>query len=244
MAQLRKQIQVNVIIKLSDDKMEEEAAHATTTGRAAFKDCMNHHRADGSTILLTLDPRIQAEYTVVDDGKTHWETFASSYTSKMKLKMFEMREDLQSIKLADCRDDDNNASRIDPEVKDCNHLDGPTTTDTDAANTNPNAMKIAKISEQQHIFYLLRGMRRTDQWKVFVEHLMDKNATMSTSPDAIIIKLVEKKAAIKRDNRLTPDAMVCVKQGSKGGRVCKVGRSPKRDKRDNQGDNDRKEKDL
>jgi len=195
-----------------------------------------------------MEPRIQAEYTVVDDAKTLWEKLASAYKSKLKLNNFEIRVDLWSIKLQDCGDDDNYVSLIDWKVKDYNLCGGPSTTGTDAADTdtNANAKTIAKMSEQEHIFYLLRGIPRNDKWKVFLELMMDKNATMTATPYDIVTKLVEMEAAIKGENGLAPEALLFAKKGGKGGRGSKVGKSPKRDKRDDKRDNkdDRKEKDL
>jgi hypothetical protein len=248
MALLLEQKQVYGIIKGYDEKPEEPAANVTAREKAAFKDWMNRHGVARSTILLGMEPRIQAEYTVVDDAKTLWEKLASAYKSKLKLNIFEIREDHWSIKLQDCGDVDNYASRIDRKVKDYNHCAGPSTTDTDA----DTAMTIGKMSEQEHIFYLLRGIPRNVEWKVFLELMMDKNATMTTTPDEIVTKLVEKEAAIKRENGLAPEELLFAKKGSKGGnggnggKAGKGGRSPRMDKRDDKRDNkdERKEKDF
>jgi acylphosphatase len=69
MALLLEQKQVYGIIKGYDDKLEEAAANATATEKAAFKDCMNRHGVARSTILLGIQPRIPTEYTVVNDVK-------------------------------------------------------------------------------------------------------------------------------------------------------------------------------
>jgi len=249
------QKQVYGIIKGYNDKPEEPAAKATAIEKAAFKNWMNHHGVARSTILLGMEPRIQAEYMVVDDVKTLWEKLASAYKSKLKLNIFEIREDLWSIKLQDSGDVDNYASRIDRKAKDYNLRAGPTapsTTDTDA--DTDSAKTIAKMSEQEHIIHLLHGIPRNNEWKVFLEPMMDKNATMTATPDEIVTKLVEKEAAIKRENGLAPEALLFAKKGGKGGsggyggKAGKGGRSPRRDKRhdkrDNKGDNDRKEKDF
>jgi hypothetical protein len=78
--------------------------------------------------------------------------------------------------------------------------------------------------------------------------MMDKNATITATQDEIITKLVEKEAAIKRENGLGPEAPLFAKKDGRGGRGSKVGKSPKRDRRDNKsdnkGNNDRKEKDF
>jgi hypothetical protein len=41
-----------------------------------------------------MEPRIQADYQVFDDAKTLTEKLASAYESKLKLNIFEIREDL------------------------------------------------------------------------------------------------------------------------------------------------------
>jgi hypothetical protein len=156
MALLLEQKQVYGIIKEYDYKLDEPAANTTATAKATFKDWMNRHGIARSTILLGMAPRIQAEYTVVDDAKTVWEKVTSAYKSKLKLNIFKIREDLWSLKLQDCADVNNCASRIDRKVKDYNLCAGPTTTDTDTANTDASAKTITKMSEQEHIFYLLR----------------------------------------------------------------------------------------
>jgi len=198
MALLLEQKQVYGIIKGYDDKPEEPAANTTATEKAALKDWMNRHGVARSTILLGMEPRIQAEYMVVKDAKTLWEKLTSPYKSKPKLNIFEIREDLWSIKLQDCGDVDNYASRIDRKVKDYNLCAGPSTTDTDATDTD-SAKTIAKMSEQEHILYLLRGIPRNDEWKVFLELMMDKNARMTATPNEIVTKLIKKAASIKRN---------------------------------------------
>ena len=101
------------IIKGYNDKPEEPAANAIATEKAAFKHWMNRHGVARLTILLGMEPRIQAEYTVVDNAKTLSEKLASAYQSKLKFNIFEIRDDLWSIKLQDYGDVDNYASRID-----------------------------------------------------------------------------------------------------------------------------------
>jgi len=249
MALLLEQKQVYGIIKGYDDKPEEPVANATATEKAAFKDWMNSHGVARSTILLGMELRIQAEYTVVDDAKMLWENLASAYKSKLKVNIFDIREDLSTIKLQDCGEVDNYASQIDRKVKDYNHCAGPTapsTTDTDA--DTDTAKKISKMCEQEHIFYLLRGIRRNDKWKVFLELMTDKNATMTATSNEIVTKLVEKEAAIKRENGLASEALLFAMKGGtgggNGGQAGRGGKSPRRDKRDNKGDNAGKEKDF
>jgi hypothetical protein len=103
MALLLKPKQVYGIIKGYHDKPEEPAAIAAATEKAAFKDWMNRHGIARSTILLGMEPRIQAEYTVVDHAKTLWEKLGSAFKSKLKLNIFEIREDLLEHKATGLR---------------------------------------------------------------------------------------------------------------------------------------------
>jgi hypothetical protein len=105
--------QVHGIIKGYNDKREEPAANATATEKATFKDWMNRYGVARSTIMLSMEPRIQADYMVIDNGKTLWEKLASAYNSKLKLNIFEIGEDLWSIKLKDCGDVNNYTLWID-----------------------------------------------------------------------------------------------------------------------------------
>jgi hypothetical protein len=58
MALLLKQKRVYGITKGYDDKLEEPAANATATEKAAFKDWMNHRDVARLTILLGRELRI------------------------------------------------------------------------------------------------------------------------------------------------------------------------------------------
>jgi len=109
MALLLEQMQVYGIIKGYGDQPEEPAANAAATEKAAFKVWMNRHGVARSTFLLGMEPMIEVEYMVVDDAKTLWENLASAFKSKLKLNIFEIREDLWSIKLQDCGDVNNYA---------------------------------------------------------------------------------------------------------------------------------------
>jgi len=248
MALLLEQKPLYGINKEYEDKAEEEAANETATGKAAFIDWMNHHAVAGSTILLGMEPRIQVEYMVIDDVKMLWEKLSLAYKSRLTLNIVEIMEDLWSIKLEDCWDVDHYALQIDLKGQDSNVCAGPLTTDIHGTDTI-SAKTIARLFEQEHIFYLLHGIARNDKCKVFLALRMDENATMTATPDEIVTMLVEKEVAIKRETGLPPEALLFQKKGGKGGngsnggKAGKGSKSPERDKRDKRDNkNDRKEK--
>ena len=240
---------MNGIITGYDDKPEEPAANVTATENAAFKDWMNRHCVARSTILLGMEPRIQAEYMAIDDAKTLLQMLASAYKSKLKPNIFDIWEYHWSIKLHAYGDVNNYTSQICRKFKDfnlCAELTATLPGGPDAANTDPSAKTIAKMSEQEHIFHLLCGIPWHDELKVFLELMVDKNAMMTARPDKIVTKLVEKECAIKRENGLALEALLIGKKGGNGGdNGGKAGTGGKCPRRDNRViENDRKEKDL
>jgi len=136
--------------------------------------------------------------------------------------------------------------QIDWAINDHNLCPIPTATSTastDTADTNPNAnaKTVAKISAQEHILYLPRGIPRNDEWKVFLELMTHNDPTMTATPDEIVTKLVDREAAINRENGLSPEAPLFAKKGGKRGKCRRSGNGPMRDKKDNE--DDRKDND-
>jgi len=70
MAPILEQKQGYGIITAYSDRPQEPAANATATEMAPFNDSMDHHGVARWTILLVMDPRIHAEFMVVDNAKT------------------------------------------------------------------------------------------------------------------------------------------------------------------------------
>jgi hypothetical protein len=67
------------------------------------------------------------------------------------------------------------------------------------------------MTEEEHVFYLRRGIPRNDDWQFCLDMMMDKNATGTLTPDEIVIKLVEKEAMIKHENGLAHYALLFAK---------------------------------
>jgi len=134
------------IIKGYDDTLGEPAAIMTTTDKAALKSWMNCHGVARSTILLGMEPSIEAEYMVIDDVKTLWEKLASAYHSMFKLNIFEIREDLWSMTLQDCGDVDNYPSQIVGKIQYYNICAEPPASST--ADTDANMATAQKLPRQ------------------------------------------------------------------------------------------------
>jgi len=153
---------------------------------------------------------IDASYMEITDAWTLWEKLATAYKSKLKFNVFQIREELLGIRLEDCVDVNTYALRIDQKIKDYNLCSEPSTSSSDATRT------LAKMTDEEHMFYLLRGIPRNDDWQFFLELMMDKNVTATLTADEIVIKLVEKEATIKCEKGLGQKALLFAKGNAKG----------------------------
>jgi hypothetical protein len=117
MALLLRKKKLKSIVNEYDNKPVVVVGNTTTTEKATFKDWVNHHGVRRLTILLSVEPKIQAEYMVVEHAKTLWVNLASTFKSKLKITILENTDDLWSIKLQACGDINNYSSRIDEIVK-------------------------------------------------------------------------------------------------------------------------------
>jgi len=238
MALLLEQKQVYGIVTGEDERPEDPAEQDATAAeklahRAAVKDWVKQHGTARSTILLGMEPRLQASYMEITDARTLWEKLATAYKAKLKFNVFQIREELLGIRLEECDDVETYALRIDQKVKDYNLCSEPSTSDA-------TTRTLAKMTDEEHVFYLLRGIPRNDDWQFFLELMMDKNATATLTPDEIVIKLVEKEATIKREKGLGQEALLFAKGNAKGKGKGKGRKSWKGDESDE--DQDRKGK--
>jgi len=111
----------------------------------------------------------------------------------LKFNVFQVWQELLGIGLEDCDNVDTYTQSIDQKVKDHNLCLEPSTSDVKT---------LAKMTNEEHVFYLLLGIPRNDDWQLCLELMMDKNATAMLTPYEIVIKWVKNEATIKRQNIL------------------------------------------
>jgi hypothetical protein len=215
MAVLLEQKQVYGIVMGEDERPEDPADQDATAAdklahRAAVKDGVKQHGTERLTILLGMEPQLQALYMEITDKQTLWEKLATAYKARLKFNVLEIREELLGIRHEDCDDVDTNALRIDRKVKDYNLRSEPLTSSPDKTRT------LAKMTDVEHVFHLRRGIQRNDDWQFFLQLMMDKNATATLTPDEIVIKLVGKEAMMKRENGLGQEALLFAEGNGKG----------------------------
>jgi len=215
MALLVEQKQVYGIVMGEDERPEDLVEKDATAGdklahHPAVNDWVKQHGTARSTILLSMEPRLQALYMEITDARTLWEKLPMVYKAKLKFNVFQIKEELLGIRNEDCDDVDTYALQIDQKVKDYNLCSEPLTSLSDMTRT------LAKMTDEEYEIYLLRGMPRNDDWQFFLELMMDKNAMATLTPDEIVIKVVEKEATIQHENGLGQEALLLAKGNGKG----------------------------
>ncbi|KAF8252023.1 hypothetical protein K440DRAFT_636205 [Wilcoxina mikolae CBS 423.85] len=167
----------------------ERLAHATL-----MESYVDKHGTARSTLLLTMEERLQLEYMKVKDAKELWEQLAVDYTLKVKRSKFRIRRELLQVKLEDCGDVTTYSLRIDRLVQDWNIcVDADETSET-AEDDKPAVRKRKKATvmpDGEHIFYLLYGIPNNDDWKIFLEFMEDKDGEDTMSPSDVITKMLE-----------------------------------------------------
>jgi len=213
MALLLEQKQVNSIVTGEDERPEDPVEDATAASIlahwAAVKHWVKQHGTARLTILLGMELRLQASYMEITDARTLWENMVTAYKSKLKVNVFQIREQLLGIRLQDCEDVDTYALRIDQKVNDCNLCSEPLTSLWAVTRT------LARMTDEEHVFYLPRGKPRNDFGQFFAELMMDKNATATLTPNEIVMMMVEKEATMKPEQRLGHKALLFAKGTTK-----------------------------
>jgi hypothetical protein len=105
---------------------------------------------------------------------------------------------------------------------------GQTATLTTASCTDMDTAKtIANTGKQDDIIYLICMIPNPNEFNIFLELMIDKNATTTAMLDIMFTKLVQPDAAMKLEYTVAPDALLIAKQGNKGSNG---GKGPKRGK--------------
>lgn len=113
---------------------------------------------------------------------------------------------LLGLKLEDCRGVDSYVSKIDEKVSAYNLCADSTATGGDVSGAIP------KKSRQEHVFYLLRGVPRKDDWNGFLEILGSK-PDRHVKPDEVVTQLMVQEAAIEREMGMSTERQLFAKSG-------------------------------
>jgi len=193
----------------------EEAPDAKNAKDATeFKAWKKQHGIARSTILLAMERSLQQQYGVQKDAKALWDQLKEDYKSKVKLNVWALRDEMSAVRLSDCENVQEYASKIQSYVNDFNLC-----ADTDSSSTGSGTMP-----KSEHTYYLMKGVPKDDDLRVFTQLMYDKIDTLADKPEVVIVKMKAHEARLQKDDDSEVAAMLsklrtkCEKRNSKHSR--------------------------
>jgi hypothetical protein len=117
---------------------------------------------------------LQQQYGVQKDAKALWDQLKEDYKSKVKLNVWALHDEMSAVKLSDCKNVQEYASKIQGYVNDFN-LSVESSTST--------------MPKSEHSNYLMQGIPKDDDWRVFTQLMYDKIDTLADKPEEIVTKM-------------------------------------------------------
>jgi len=167
------------------DGTEEAPEDATE-----LKSWKKQHGTARSTILLAMERSLQQQYGVQKDAKALWDQLKEDYKSKVKLNVWALRDEMSAVKLSNCENVQEYASKIQSYVNDFNLC-----ADTDSSSTG-----IGTMPKSEHTYYLMQGIPKNDDWRFFTQLMYDKIDTMADKPEEIVTKMKAHEARLQKDD--------------------------------------------
>jgi len=161
----------------------EEAPDAKD--RAEFEVWKKQHGIARSTILLAMERSLQQQYGVQKDAKALWDQLKEDYKSKVKLNVWALRDEMSAVKLRDCENVQEYASKIQGYVNDFN-LGAESSTGT--------------MPKSEHSYYLMQGIPKDDDWRFFTQLMYDKIDTLADKPEEIVTKMKAHEARLQKED--------------------------------------------
>jgi hypothetical protein len=141
-----------------------------------LKSWKKQHGIAQSTILLAMQRSWQQQYVVQKDAKALWDQLKEDYKSKVKLNVWALRDEMSAVKLSNCENVQEYASKIQGHVNDFNLCAGSST----GSGTMPKS---------EHSYYLMQGVPKNDDWRFFTQLMYDKIDTLADNPEEIVTKM-------------------------------------------------------
>jgi len=143
-----------------------------------FKAWKKQHGIARSTILLAMERSLQQQYGVQKDAKALWDQLKEDYKSKVKLNVWALRDEMSAVKLRDCENVQEYASKIQGYVNDFN-----LSADSDSSTGS------GTMPKSEHSYYLMKGIPKDDDWRFFTKLMYDKIDTLADKPEEVIMKM-------------------------------------------------------
>jgi len=163
-----------------------------------FKAWKKQHGIAWSTILLAMERSLQQQYGVQKDAKALWDQLKEDYKSKVKLNVWALRDEMSAVRLSDCENVQEYASKIQSYVNDFNLC-----ADTDSSSSTGSGT----MPKSEHTYYLMKGVPKDDDWRFFTQLMYDKIDTLADKPEEVIVKMKAHEARLQKDDDSEAAAM-------------------------------------
>ena len=164
------------------DGTEEAPEDATQ-----LKSWKKQHGIVRSTILLAMERSSQQQYGVQKDAKALWDQLKEDYKSKVKVNDWALRDEMSAVKLRDCENVQEYASKIQGHVNDFNLC---------ADSSTGSSM----MPKSKHSYYLMQGIPRDDDWRFFTQLMYDKIDTLADKPEEIVTRMKAHQTRLQKDD--------------------------------------------
>jgi len=154
-----------------------------------FKAWKKQHGIARSTILLAMERSLQQQFGVQKDAKALWDQLKEDYKSKVKLNVWALRDEMSAVRLSDCENVQEYASKIQSYVNDFNLC-----ADTDSSTGS------GTMPKSEHTYYLMKGVPKDDDWRFFTQLMYDKIDTLADKPEEVIVKMKAHEARLQKDD--------------------------------------------
>jgi len=164
----------------------EEAPDAKNAKDATeFNAWKKQHGIARSTILLALERSLQQQYGIPKDAKALWDQLKEDYKSKVKLNVCALHDEMSAVKLSNCENVHEYASKIQGYVNDFN-LCAESSTGT--------------MPHSEHSYYMMQGIPKDDDWRFFTQLMYNKIDTLADEPEEIVTKMEAHEARLQKDD--------------------------------------------
>jgi len=163
----------------SVDGTEEAPDVKNAKDATEFEAWKKQHGIARSTILLAMERSLQQQYGVQKDAKALWDQLKEDYKSKVKLNVWALRDEMSAVRLDDCENVQDYASKIQGYVNDFNLC----------ANSDSSTGGGGTMPKSEHTYYLMKGIPKDDDWRFFTQLMYDKIDTLADKPEEIVTKM-------------------------------------------------------
>jgi len=170
------------------DGTEEEPEHPIE-----LTSSKKQHGITRSTILLAMERSLQQQYGVQKDAKALCDQLKEDYKSKVKLNVWALRDEMSAVKLSNCENVQEYASKIQGYV---NHFNLSAESSTGTMPTS------------EHRYYLMQGIPKDDNWRFFTQLMYDKIDTLADKPEETVRKMKAHEARLQKDDDSEVSGMI------------------------------------